>query len=105
MYIIFQGESLQIPVSVTGDKGLISGLTVEIKRSYRGEVPAEDAPTVATMSITDYTNDDITSGYLFTLADSSALAVGLYYINYSYTVGGMVEKGIPVKLSVQESVI
>lgn len=50
MYTIMQGESLQIPATVT-DKSSISGLTVTIKKSKNVEIPSQSSPVVATMTI------------------------------------------------------
>ena len=105
MYVIFQGESLLIPATVTGDKGTISGLTAVIKSSKRGEIPKETDPTVATMTVEDYTSPEVTNGYLFVLANSSALAPGIYYVNYEFTAAGYTIKGVPFKIIVKESVV
>lgn len=105
MFILQQGESLVIPATVTGDKTAITNLVVKIKRSIRGEVPLESAATVATLTSEDYTSAEITGGYLFKLADTSALDIGIYYVNYEYNIGGLSFKGSPYKVVVRESVI
>lgn len=104
MYVIFQGESLLIPATVTGSKQLISNLTVVIKSSKRGEVPLESDPVVATLYVEDYTSPEVTNGYLFTLANNT-LAPGIYYVNYEYKIGGETFKGVPKRVTVKESVI
>ena len=105
MLTIFQGESIQLPATVTGNKSSISNLVVEIKRSLRGEVPVEAAATVATLTVEDFTNDVITNGYLFSLTNTSALLVGIYYVNYEYQIVGKKYKGTPMKIVIKESVI
>lgn len=105
MYIIFQGESLLIPATVEGSKSLISNITAVIKSSKRGEVPLESAPTVATLTVTNYTSPEVTNGYLFSLINSSALTPGIYYVNFKYIVGGNIQKGEPKRITVKESVI
>jgi hypothetical protein len=105
MYTIFQGESLLIPAVVVGDKTQITNLTVSIKASVRGEIPLQSAATKATMTVENYTSTEVTNGYLFKLVDSSVLTPGTYYVNYSYTISGMIFKGTPKKIVVKESVI
>lgn len=105
MYTIFQGESLLIPATVTGSKSLINNLLVEIKSSKRGEVPLESDPTIATLSVENYTSPEVSNGYLFKLVNTSALVPGIYFVNYEYTIDGMKFKGIPKKVVVKESVI
>lgn len=105
MITIVQGESLQVPATVTGDKSVIDLLSAEIKKSNRGEVPLESATTIAELLVTDYTSAEITDGYMFTLADTSDLTVGIYYINYKYTIDGKIYKGAPMRVTVRESVI
>lgn len=105
MLTIFQGESLQLPATVTGSKSSISNLIVELKKSLRGEVPAEAATTVATLTVENFTNDVITDGYLFSLVNTSALSVGIYYVNYEYQIVGKKYKGTPMKVIIKESVI
>lgn len=105
MYVIYQGESLVIPAVVTGTKSLISGVTAVIKGSKRGEVPLEADPVLATFSVENYTSPEVTDGYLFTLANTSALDPGVYYVNFEYTVSGLGFKGIPKKITIKESVI
>lgn len=105
MYVIFQGESLLIPATVTGTKSLISNLTAVIKASNRGEVPLESDAVVATMTVEDYTSSEVTNGYLFSLTDSSSLAPGIYYVNYEYNIDGDTFKGVPKKITVKASVI
>ena len=105
MLTIFQGESIQLPATVTGTKSSISNLIVEIKKSIRGEVPAEAATTVATLTVEDFTNDIITNGYLFSLVNTSTLSVGTYYVNYEYQIVGKKYKGTPMKIVIKESVI
>lgn len=105
MITIREGESLQIPATVTGIKANITNLVVKLKRSVRGEVPVESAATVATLAVADFTNDVITDGYLFTLVDTSALSIGIYYVNYEYQIIGKTYKGEPMKVVVKESVI
>lgn len=105
MIILMQGESLQIPATVTGSKTLIQNLTAVIKRSARGEVPPEGATAVATLSYEDYTSDKITDGYLFYLTNTNPLTIGTYYVNYEYTIGGRSYKGEPLKVVVKESVV
>ena len=105
MYVIFQGESLLIPAVVTGNKAAITQLAVQMKSSKRGEVPSESAPVIATLTSEDYTSPEVTTGYLFKLVDTSALAVGIYYVNYEYVIDGMTFKGVPKRVTVKESVI
>ena len=105
MYVIFQGESLLIPATVTGNKAAITQLVVQIKSSKRGEVPLESAPVIATLTSEDYTSPEVTNGYLFKLVNTSALAVGIYYVNYEYVIDGMTFKGVPKRVTVKESVI
>lgn len=105
MYVIYQGESLVIPAVVTGTKSLISGVTVVIKGSKRGEVPTDTDPVLGTFSVADYTSAEVTDGYLFTLSDTSSLDPGIYYINFEYTVSGLSFKGIPQRVTIKESVI
>lgn len=105
MYVIFQGESLLIPATVTGTKSLIQNLQVQIKSSKRGEVPPESDPVKATMTVEDYSSPEVTNGYLFRLTNSSVLTPGIYYVNYEYTIDGMTFKGVPKKITVRESVI
>ena len=105
MLTIFQGESIQLPATVTGTKSNISNLVVKLKRSTRGEVPPESAATVATLTSEDFTNDVITDGYLFSLVNTSSLSVGTYYVNYEYQILGKKYKGTPMKIIVKESVV
>jgi hypothetical protein len=105
MIVLLQGESLQIPATVTGSKNVISNLSAVIKRSLRGEVPPESAAVVATLSFDDYDSVEITDGYIFYLTDTSALALGIYYVNYEYMIGGRIYKGDPMKVVVKESVV
>lgn len=105
MIVLMQGESLLLPATVTGTKSQIQNLTVELKRSTRGEVPQESAPTVATLSVADYTAEQINNGYLFSLLDTSSLALGVYYVNYSYQISNKIFKGTPLRVVVKESVI
>lgn len=105
MYVIFQGESLLIPATVTGNKAAITQLVVQIKSSKRGEVPLETDPVKATLTSEDYTSPEVTDGYLFKLTNSSALAPGIYYVNYEYVIDGMTFKGVPKKVTIKESVI
>jgi hypothetical protein len=105
MYVIFQGESLLIPATVTGSKQLINNLAVVIKRSNRGEVPLESEPVAGTFTVAPYTSPEVTDGYLFTLANTSALTPGIYYVNYEYTISGNTFKGVPKRVTVKESVI
>ncbi len=105
MIVLMQGESLLLPATVTGTKSQIQNLTVELKRSTRGEVPQESAPTVATLSVADYTAEQIDNGYLFSLLDTSSLALGVYYVNYSYQISNKIFKGTPLRVVVKESVI
>lgn len=105
MYVIFQGESLLIPATVQGSKSLISNLTAVIKSSKRGEVPNETDPVVATLTVEDYSSQEVADGYLFSLIDTSVLAPGIYYVNYEYTVNGTTAKGVPKRVTVKESVI
>lgn len=105
MIVLMQGESLLLPATVTGSKSQIENLTVELKRSTRGEVPLESAATVATLATEDYTADEITNGYLFSLDNTTTLALGIYYVNYSYEVANRIYKGTPLKVVVKESVI
>lgn len=105
MIVLLQGESLQIPATVTGTKNAISNLSAVIKRSSRGEVPPESATPVATLSYEDYDSEQITDGYLFYLEDTSALTLGTYYVNYEYTIAGRTYKGDPMKVVVKESVV
>lgn len=105
MYTIMQGASLLIPATVTGSKELIEGLVVQIKKSNRGEVPLESAPVVASLTVENYTSAEVTNGYLFKLVNTSSLAPGIYYVNYEYTIDGMVFKGTPKKVTIKESVV
>jgi hypothetical protein len=105
MYVIFEGESILIPATVAGSKQLISNLEVKIKASKRGEVPADTDPTVATMTVEDYTSPEVTNGYLFKLLNSSALTPGIYFVNFKYLVGGVIQKGEPKQLVVKQSVL
>ena len=105
MYVIFQGESLLIPATVAGNKAAITQLVVQIKSSKRGEVPLESAPVIATLTSEDYTSPEVTNGYLFKLVNTSALAVGIYYVNYEYVIDGMTFKGVPKRVTIKESVI
>lgn len=105
MYVIFQGESLLIPATVQGSKALIQNLVVQIKSSKRGEVPLESDPTLGTFTVSDYTSPEVTDGYLFTLQNTNSLNPGIYYVNYEYTIGGNVFKGVPKKVTIKESVI
>lgn len=105
MYVIFQGESLLIPATVTGAKSAITQLVVQIKSSKRGEVPLESDPVVATLTSENYTSPEVTDGYLFKLVNTSSLAPGIYYVNYEYVINGMTFKGVPKKVTVKESVI
>ena len=104
MYVIFQGESLLIPVTVTGSKQLISNLSVVIKSSKRGEIPSEADPVLATLEVDDYTSAEVTNGYLFSLTNTT-LAPGIYYVNYEYRIGTDTFKGVPKRVTVKESVI
>jgi hypothetical protein len=105
MYVIFEGESILIPATVAGSKELISNLEVKIKSSKRGEVPADTDPTVATMTVEDYTSPEVTNGYLFKLVNSSALTPGIYYVNFKYQVQGNTQKGEPKQIMVKQSVL
>jgi hypothetical protein len=105
MYVIFQGESLLIPATVTGTKSAITQLVVQIKSSKRGEVPLESDPVVATLTSENYTSPEVTDGYLFKLVNTSSLVPGIYYVNYEYVINGMTFKGVPKKVTVKESVI
>lgn len=105
MYVIFQGESLLIPAVVTGNKAAITGLVVQMKSSKRGEVPLESAPVAATLTSEDYDSPQVDNGYLFKLVNSSALPVGIYYVNYEYVIDNMTFKGVPKKVTIKESVI
>jgi hypothetical protein len=105
MYVIFEGESILIPATVTGTKNLISNLQVQIKSSKRGEVPQDTDPVVATMTVEDYNSPEVTNGYLFKLVNSSALTPGLYYVNFRYQVGGNTMKGEPKQITVKASVL
>lgn len=105
MYVIFEGESILIPATVTGTKSLISNVQAQIKASKRGEVPQDTDPVVATMTVEDYTSPEVTNGYLFKLVNSSALTPGLYYVNFKYQVGGNTMKGEPKQITVKPSVL
>lgn len=105
MFILQKGESLVIPATVTGDKTAITNLVVKIKFSARGEIPADSAASVATLSVEDYTSSEITNGYLFKLVNTSALVVGTYYVNYVYNIGALSFKGSPYKVVVRDSVL
>lgn len=105
MYVIFQGESLLIPATVTGSKSLISGLAVQLKKSKRGEVPLESDPVAATLTFENYTSPEVTDGYLFKLVDTNSLQPGIYYVNYEYVIDGMTFKGVPKRVTIKESVI
>jgi hypothetical protein len=105
MYVIFEGESILIPATVTGTKSLISNLQVQIKSSKRGEVPQDTDPVVATMTVEDYNSPEVTNGYLFKLVNSSALTPGLYYVNFRYEVSGNIMKGEPKQITIKASVL
>ncbi len=105
MYTIFQGESLLIPATVTGNKSAITQLAIQIKRSKRGEVPLESEAVIATLTYENYTSPEVTDGYLFKLVNTTALTPGIYYVNYEYVIDGMTFKGVPKKITVKESVI
>lgn len=105
MIVIVQGESLLLPATVTGNKAAIENLTVELKKSARGEVPAETAATIATLAVQDFDSEEITDGYLFTIDDTTNLALGIYYVNYSYEIGNRTYKGNPLRVVVKESVV
>ena len=105
MYVIFQGESLLIPATVTGDKTAITQLVVQMKSSKRGEVPLESATVAATLTSENYTSPEVTNGYLFKLVNTSTLPIGIYYVNYEYVIDGMTFKGVPKRVTIKESVI
>lgn len=107
MYVIFQGESLLIPATVQGDKEAIEDLIVELKEAKPGGgVPDTDDPVVGILTIEDYDSPEVTDGYLFSLLDTSELAPGTYFVNYSYSVGDEVfDLGIPKKVIVKEGVV
>ena len=105
MYVIFQGESLLIPAVVTGNKAAISQLVVQMKSSKRGEVPLESAPVAATLTVEEYDSQEVDNGYLFKLVNTSALSVGIYYVNYEYVIDNMTFKGVPKRVTIKESVI
>jgi hypothetical protein len=105
MITIVQGESLQIPATVTGTKSSITNLVVKLKKSTRGEIPSESAATAATLTVEDFTNDVITNGYLFSLTNTSSLSLGIYYVNYQYEIVGKKYKGNPMKVLIKESVV
>lgn len=105
MITIIKGESLRVPATVDGSKTLISSIEAVIKKSLRGEVPLDTTATVATLSVEDFSSLEITDGYMFTLVNTSALNVGIYYLNYKYTVGGLTYKGNPMKIVVKEGVL
>jgi hypothetical protein len=105
VYTIFQGESLLIPATVTGNKSAITQLAIQIKRSKRGEVPLESEAVIATLTYENYTSPEVTDGYLFKLVNTTALTPGIYYVNYEYVIDGMTFKGVPKKITVKESVI
>lgn len=105
MIVLMQGESLRIPATVVGSKALITGISAEIKKSSRGEVPAEGAPVVASLAVSDFSSEEIIDGLMFELTNTSALTLGIYFVNFSYTVDGRTYKGSPMKVVVKESVI
>jgi hypothetical protein len=105
MIVIVEGESLRIPATVAGNKNLISNLSAVIKRSQRGEVPAESATVVATLTVDDYDSAEINDGYIFELINTSSLTKGIYYVNFEYVVAGRTYKGEPLKVVVKESVV
>ncbi len=105
MIVLIEGQSLRIPATVTGNKALISGLQAQIKKSLRGEVPTDDKPVVASLTVSDYTSDQITNGYMFTLVNTSALVPGIYYVNFKYTVDELTYKGDPLRVVVKEGVL
>jgi hypothetical protein len=105
MIVLIEGESLRVPATVTGDKDLISSLQAVIKKSLRGEVPTDDSSVVANLVVTDYNSAEIQDGYMFTLSNTSVLTPGIYYINYKFTVSGLIYKGDPMKVVVKEGVI
>ena len=105
MYVIFQGESLLIPATVTGNKAAITQLAVQIKKSNRGEIPLESDAVVASLTYENYTSPEVTDGYLFKLVNTSSLVPGIYYVNYEYVIDGMTFKGVPKRVTIKESVI
>ena len=105
MIVLIEGESLQIPASVTGSKASIQNLTAVIKKSTRGEVPSDNVTAVATLLVEDFNSAEITDGYLFYLTNTSALTPGIYYANFQYQAGGRTYKGEPIKVVVKEGVI
>lgn len=105
MIVLIEGESLRVPATVTGDKDLITSIEAVIKKSLRGEVPTDDKPVVATLTVTDYNSAEISDGYMFTLTNTSVLTPGIYYINYKYMISGLTYKGDPLKVVVKEGVI
>lgn len=104
MYTIMQGESLRIPATVE-DKSAVSNLIVQIKKSVSGSIPGSSAPVISNMTVSDYSDSEITDGYLFSLLNTTVLTPGLYYINYSYSIGGGTALGVPIKLAVNKGVI
>lgn len=105
MIVLSEGESLRIPATVVGNKSLISDLTAQIKKSLRGEVPSEDTAIAATLAVSDYTSDEITDGYIFTLTDTNSLSRGTYYVNFKFVVDGYTYKGEPLKVLIKEGVL
>lgn len=106
MYTIFQGESLLIPAAVTGTKAAITSITAEIKAAViGGGIPGTSDPVLGTFSVSDYTSPEVTDGYLFSLANTSSLEPGVYYVNYKYVVDSKTFKGVPKKVIIKESVI
>lgn len=105
MIVISEGESLRVPATVVGAKNLIQGLEAQIKKSLRGEVPSEDTAVASVLLVSDYTSDEITDGYIFTLTDTSSLGRGTYYINFKFVVDGYTYKGDPLKVLIKEGVL
>lgn len=104
MYVIYEGESLLIPATVTGDKDLISSLSCVIKAAKKGGgIPADTDTALGTFSVDDYTSSEVTDGYLFTLINTSALTPGIYWVNYRYNIGSQIFKGTPKKVTVLEA--
>lgn len=106
MYVIFQGESILIPATVTGDKNAIENLVVQLKAANPGGgIPDHTDTVVATFEVADYTSAEVTDGYLFTLENTTTIAAGVYYVNYKYNVGDLLFKGTPKKITIREGLL
>lgn len=104
MYVIYEGESLLIPATVTGAKNLISNVSCVIKAAKKGGgIPADTDTVLGTFSVDDYTSSEVTDGYLFTLINTSTMSPGVYWVNYRYNIGSQVFKGVPKRVTILEA--